>query len=199
MDFQTFKKEKLNEILNQFLDPNIVNSYRAEYGIQRGDFENDISSYDDVYNILGYAFLILGRAIAKTISDVRVYESGSSENRSSESGPSKNNSFPMKRFSLDDKESLIHGAWYWVFNFKPDGVTVLPPVPVQYFSNKSLLECLPRSISPATNSKPDIGGVIIFGPIPFPELRGEISPIISALLAKTAPAYSEKYNENTKR
>jgi hypothetical protein len=162
MDFQTFKKEKMDKVLNQFLAPDIINSYKVKYGIKPSYFGKDVSSYDDVYDILGYAFLFLGRAVAETISDVRVYESSSS---------------PMKRFSLNDKEYLIHGAWYWVFNFKPDGVSVLPPTPIQYFSNKTLLECLPHSFPSTANREPNSDEIVIFGPIPFPELQSkELSP-----------------------
>jgi hypothetical protein len=153
MDFETFKKEKYHDILNQFMDPDVINLFRKEYGIPVCDFENDVCSYEDLYKNVGYAFLFFGRAIAKTMCEISTHENGSTP--------------IMKRYTADNRDSLIDRAWYWVYDLLLDGFETPQPIPMMYsakeknFKDPSLVTCFEDDIPKS---------VVIFGPIPLPEM-----------------------------
>jgi hypothetical protein len=151
MDFETFKKEKMTDIMDQFLDLDILDGYKEEYGIraQKEHPENDVESYEDVYRSLGYAFLIFGRSIAKTISDVRLYEVLPP---------------PLKRISVKDRNALTDGAWYWVCT------NTLPPTPMRYAAATETMAIAPTYVDgPRINLDSFNDKTIFFGPIPVPE------------------------------
>jgi hypothetical protein len=159
MNFDTFKKEKMGEVMDQFLAPEILDGYKAEYGIEIRESQNDVESYEEVYKALGYGFLIFGRAIAKAISDVRVYETLPP---------------PMKRFSVRDKDALENGAWYWVCNFKLDGVQAMSPTPMKYSADTSAFYSLAVETKSSVLDKESksVDDVVILGPIPVPDWTG---------------------------
>lgn len=169
MDFKSFKKEKLNDILAQFLDPEILTSYRMEYGICFENVNEDIESYEELYKTIAYSFLLFGRAISKTISDIRVCEVA-------EDMPIFQVS-PMERFLSKDKSSLVDKAWYWVSgtsvcdtHIQPSPFT-WPPIPMRYFADKDLLQSSPDFfISCRDGLDP---GLTIWGRIPEPQWESE--------------------------
>jgi hypothetical protein len=153
MDFNTFKKNEFQNILAQFLHPSTINFYREKYGIEPTDFENNISSYEELYSTVGYAFLFFGNAIAKTLCDIRMCETTT-----------------MNRFQANEKDAFVNGAWYWIFNFKTKKIGTLPPTPMQYskFIDKGQFSNFAHKFSTDDRNASDI---VVFGPIPVPQER----------------------------
>jgi hypothetical protein len=153
MDFKTFKENKFQNILSRFLDPDTINSYREKYEIEPTDFENDISSYEDLYKAVGYAFLFFGNAIAKTLCDIHMFENSPS--------PSTN----MKRFQGNEKDSFVNGAWYWISNFKTREMGKFSLIPMYYSTFKDQCEFsnIYCKFSPEDSNASDI---VVYGPIP---------------------------------